>query len=118
MTGAGTKLWGLERSSPRRGAGSAVDVEEEFARFDAQKEARYNRATPRLGSRGLRRWPIPGSSHHHITLRTERSSAELAGRNRLSVASGEALPAIGRNRSVDDGAAVNALPGVENEEEV
>ena len=105
-------------SSPRRGAGSAVDVKEECTRFDAQKEARYNRATPILGSRGLRRWPILGR-HTTPSHRANRARApRLAGRHRLSVASGEALSTIGRNGSVDDGSAVDAFPGVENEKEI
>lgn len=106
-------------SSPRRGAGSAADVEEEGARFDAWEEARYNRATPRLGSRGLRRWPkFQGRHTTTSSQRTERAFAGLAGRDRLSFAGGEALPPICRNRSIDDGSAVNALPCVEYEEEV
>lgn len=108
-----------KRSSPRRGAGSAADVEEECARFDAWEAARYNRATPSLGSRGLRRWP-KFQARHTTTSHREQSSerAGLAGRDGLSFASGEALSPIRRNRPIDDGSTVNALPGVENEEEV
>ncbi len=39
-------------------------------------------------------------------------------RHGLRVACGQTLPPIVGNRAVDDRAAVNALPGVENEEEV
>jgi hypothetical protein len=42
----------------------------------------------------------------------------LAGRNRLSFASGEALPTIGRNRAVNDGAAVDTFPGIKNQKEI
>ncbi len=56
------------------------------------------------------------SPHHHTT--KDREPAGLASRNRLSFASGEALSSIGRNGSVNDGATVNALPGVENEKKI
>ena len=88
-------------------------------RFDAWNEARYNQAAPTLDSRGLRRRPmVPGL--HTILPQAEPSgnAAGSAGRNRLRFTRGEALSPIGRNRSIDDGATVNALPGVKNEKEV
>ena len=47
-----------------------------------------------------------------------RKTAGLASRHRLRFASGQALSSISRNRSVDDGATVNAFPRVENEKEI
>ena len=105
-------------SSPRRGAGSAADVTEGGPCFDAYGQARYNRATLELSSRGLRRWLHSG--RHTTTSHRERSAASAgsAGRNRLSVACGEALPTVRRNGPIDDGATVDAFPGVENEKEI
>jgi hypothetical protein len=39
-------------------------------------------------------------------------------RDRLRIARSETLPSVVGNRAVDDGAAVNAFPGVEDEEEI
>jgi hypothetical protein len=60
------------------------------------------------------------SGPHTINRQHEpsRKTAGLAGRHRLRLASGKALSPIGRNRSVDDGATVNAFPRVENEKEI
>jgi hypothetical protein len=48
----------------------------------------------------------------------DRWSEALARRNGLSFAGSEATATVRRNRAIDDGSAVNALPGVENEEEI
>lgn len=40
------------------------------------------------------------------------------GGNRLRIFRGQALASIAGNRTVNDSAAIDALPGVENEEEV
>lgn len=51
-----------------------------------------------------------------VVVRSPRSV--LACRDWLRLARGETLPSVVGNRAVDNGAAVNALPGVENEEEI
>lgn len=61
-------------------------------------------------------FPGPHTINRHDE--PSRKTAGLAGRHRLCFASGEALSAIGRNRSVNDGATVNAFPSVENEKEI
>ena len=45
-------------------------------------------------------------------------SAKRSGRNRLLFEFGQAPPFVGGNRPVDDRAAINAFPGIEDEEEV
>jgi len=44
--------------------------------------------------------------------------AGLAGRNRLRFTRGKAFSPIGGNRPIDDGATVNAFPGIKNEKEI
>lgn len=61
-------------------------------------------------------FPGPHTTTPHIE--QSGQTAGLTGCDRLSFASGEALSPIGRNGSIDDGSAINTLPGVENEEEV
>jgi hypothetical protein len=47
-----------------------------------------------------------------------RIAIVLVGRHCLGIASGQALPPIIRNGAIDDRAAVDTFPGVENQEEV
>ena len=57
----------------------------------------------------------PHSTQLHSTC---GNIGELASRHRLSFTGREAFSAIGRDRSVDNGAAVYALPGIKNKKEV
>jgi hypothetical protein len=45
-------------------------------------------------------------------------SAKRSGRNRLLFEFGQTLPFVGGNGPIDDRAAIDAFPGVEDEEEV
>ena len=57
----------------------------------------------------------PGIPHSR---ERENTARLLACRDGLRLPRSETLPTIVGNRAVDDGAAVNALPGVEDEEEI
>jgi hypothetical protein len=61
---------------------------------------------------------VQGLSITRPTTEQSREVVDLASCNRLSFAGSEALSPIRRNRPIDDGAAVNAFPGVENKEEI
>lgn len=75
------------------------------------RHVRYRRE-----GRGSRSETTLQELHTAVSGRTPRGV--LACRDGLRLPRSEALPTIVGNRAVDDGAAVNALPGVEDEEEI
>ena len=58
----------------------------------------------------------PHTSQSHY--QTDPDVVGLASRYRLSFTRREAFSAVGRNRSVDDGAAIDAFPGIKNKKKV
>lgn len=71
------------------------------------------------GSRGLKRRPMLQGLHILPFLTQPNNEiVSLTSRDRLRLAGGQAFPAVGRNGSVDDGAAIDAFPCVKNQKEI
>ena len=92
------------------------------ARFDRASSARYN--SHAHTSHGLDQYLIQDGGlsvrprQDRATINQSIHESILASGNRLRIPSGEALSPIAGDRTVNDRAAINAFPGVENEEEV